>query len=485
MLTSRSAVLCYKTCPYKRFLAYHLGGSGFVNDKESLDLLIGTCCHRGVQHLLEKCRAENSAGLVPDVWIDEAVNKAYEVWRNTLTNRSLWLHTSEEDRLDWIVAEQECLFEGLIRAYAIRRLPYLLEEYEILEVEKEEVFDSFSSLVTFLGKADATFRRRDNNKIVIYSLKTTSEYAEVTTRDILHDMQGVSEWVLVKDRLSKIWNEIKDFILLDSAAIAFLFKEDLIGKWDTNENLFAFLLNLKEEPEIYAVQYDYLIKGKRRQDPYGSGIYKQQSFLVHPYSQGVVQKIFLGAGGQIGSNPAEYKWKVGQGKQPKGWNKIDIWDDVGIKYWVEMLATGQIQPEEGHPFDNIIVTPDLVLRKPEELQEWLISTRYQEETIAKNLASLNNLANMEDIDPEDIDEVESRNEILQMKIWQFFPKNTMSCHDYYGKDCQYVFHCHEANDLQTAMDAGMLIPRIPHHKLEEETMIEKGLISNGDETSQD
>jgi hypothetical protein len=50
-------------------------------------------------------------------------------------------------------------------------LKSFLEEYEVLEVEKEEVFDSFSPIVTWLGKADGLLRRKSDNELIILSFK--------------------------------------------------------------------------------------------------------------------------------------------------------------------------------------------------------------------------------------------------------------------------------------------------------------------------
>ena len=169
MFTSRTAILSYKTCAYKRFLQYHLEGAGFVGGLISLDLLVGTVVHRGLQHLLEHCRKHKEDESLTEACIDEAVEKAREVWKDTLSNQGLYLHSGEEDRLDWIIPEQESLWEGLIRAFAIRRLPDILEEYEILEVEHEEVSTEFSQIVTLLGKADGLFLRKKDNALIILS----------------------------------------------------------------------------------------------------------------------------------------------------------------------------------------------------------------------------------------------------------------------------------------------------------------------------
>lgn len=469
--TSRSAVLCTKVCDYKRYIQYELNGSGYSTESISLDLLIGICCHRGLQHLLEHCRVEHPDGNFEEACVDEAVEKAYEIWRDTLSKHQLQLKSStENDRLSWILVEQECLFEGLIRAFAIRRLPFMLEEYEILEVEHEEIYEDFSPIVTFLGKADGLLRRKLDGKLVILSIKTASQYADVTTRDILHDMQGVSEWVIVQDRLNKAYERLlkiknKSHITSEEEAIFI-------------EN---YLWLVDNKPEIFAVQYEYLLKGQRREDPYKSGIYKQNSFLCHPLKFDAPMQIMIGSNFGTVTNPDEYKWKSPKGRLPKGWEKIDIWNDIGIKAWVNMLALGNIQPEEGHPFDvqlddnghvsgGLLYTPDLVVRDPKEIAEWKVSTRFQEEEIVKHLEEINHYLENDLAGINDEVELQERQEIVKQLIWKYFPKNTLSCHDFYGKDCQYVKHCHEFQTLEELIQCGFLIRRESHHELEREIL---------------
>lgn len=490
-LTSRTAILTHFTCPYKRFLLFHEKGSGLITEKTSLDLLIGIVTHRGLQHLLEHCRTEHPNGDFEDACVDEAVEKAYEIWRETLANKNLWLHYGEEDRLDWIVAEQECLFEGLIRAWAIRRLPSLLEEYTILEVEHEEVFEDFSDIITFLGKADYSALRKIDNKIIVGSFKTASQYAEVTTRDILHDMQGVSEWVIIQDRLDKAWDYWE---LLNSRKDTI---EEKAGETYTDEEL-NFLINYQwmnkhiEKPEIFAVQYEYLLKGQRKQDPYNSGIYKQQSFLCHPIKKDVVQRIFMSTKSVV-VDPDEYKYvHLKKGPLPKGWEKIDVWEDIGIKNWITMLARGNVQPELGHPFDprieiddsgkqkisgGVIYIPDLVIRTSAELEEWKVSARGIEERIAEGLDIIEQL-DQTILTTEDEQTKEIFIEMRKRAVWEHFPKNTQSCHNFFGRDCVFTFHCHEFVNIDEAILAGVLENRIPHHELELKNHAEKGYIES-------
>lgn len=472
---SRSAILEHFTCPYKHYLTYWAHGTGLHPTKQSLDLLIGSVVHRGLQHLFEHCRVEHPDGSFEEACVDQAVEVAGDLWRDSLSKRSLALKSSAEyDRLDWIIAEQECLWEGLIRAFAIYKLPGILEEYEILEVEKEEVFEGFSEYITFLGKADGLFLRKRDKALVVLSIKTTSQYADVTTRDILHDMQGVSETFLTQERIERAWKEFHDFNYQNKPY------EDWTDEEDKFMTSYQWFSKFETCPKVFAVQYEYLVKGQRRSNSYGDDgtdatkEYYQQSFLCHPMKFDAVRRILLGKGGST-LNPAQYKWKWGKGRQPKGWEKTDIWNDIGIKTWIEMLATRQVQPELGHPFDWILHTPDLIVRSEEELKEWLVSTRFKAERIRSYVEEINFLA--EKAYATD-GEREMLEEQLQIKLWQYFEKNTLSCHDFYGNDCQYVRHCHELETIEAMTDAGDLIPRIPHHELEREDLIKKGLIED-------
>lgn len=463
--TSRSAVLTYKTCHYKRYLAYELDDFGFIPEAQSLDLLNGSVIHKGLRHLFEHCRQHEPDEQLTEGCIDEAVEVANIFWKDCLSIRGLKLKSSAEyERLDWIIAEQECLWEGLIRAFALHRLPAILEEYEILEVEREEVFENFSPLVTFLGAADGLFLRKRDMKLVVLSIKSTSEFADVTERDILHDMQGVSESFLVQERLDR---EFTDF------CTNYSFVEGM----ETNLNklkYFQWCVDNNTRPKVFAVQYEYLIKGRRREDPSKSGIYKQQSFLCHPLIKDSLIKLSFGVNaGASTKNPNEYKWQWGQGKYPKGWEKGDIWNDIGIKNWVNLLNTCQIQSENGHPFDQILRTPDLVVRSEREIQEWLVSTRFQEEQIVNHLQVINQMR--ENI--EHFSQIQLKSN-LQEYIWKFFDKNTQSCHNYYGGDCSYVRHCHDLEPIEDMIVAGELIPRVSHHEQEREEQVRRGFIQD-------
>lgn len=515
-LTSRTAFLTGQTCLRKRYLGFHYAQTGLSSGFVDLNLLTGTAVHRGLQHLLEHCRVDHPNGDFEEKCIDTAVEFALEVFKEEITTKSINLHSTEMMNVQFVIEEHECLIEGLIRAFAIKRLKDLLEEYEVLEVEHEEIYELSPRIVCpvclgegflisnpdrlirnasdpkcsncnalgviggilFLAKADGLFRRKSDNKLIVLSIKTTSEYplgndedeinsqfSSVVIRNILHDMQGCSETAVIQDRIDRAWNRWE---FLNNDAEASIERSET---FDAEElkflNDYHWFKDYQEKPEVYAVQYEHLVTGKRRQSPAKSGIYKRSNFLIHPIKFESQIGIDVFGRGKSFSN-SEYKWKWGSGKHPKGWNSIDIWNDVGIKLWVDLLASGKIQPELGNPLDEVIRTSELIIRTPEDIKEWKISIRFQEERISQDLDMLEIAANH---DKKSGEEWSLFNNVLAER----FPKNTQSCHNYYGNDCTFVNLCHGGVQIEDSLGSLYQI-RHPHHELEEEEFKEKGLI---------
>jgi hypothetical protein len=459
--TSRTAALTYQTCKRKRFYSNHYAQTGIVSESLDLNLETGSSIHRGLQNLFEHCRIEHPMGDFGEQCINQSVDIALNLFRNDLTNHSLSLKSGEEMFLPFIIAEHESLIEGLIRCFAIKRLPDLLNEYEIIEAELDENFIEFSPEVIWQSKADAAFLTKDYSKgVIVCSIKTTSEYADVTLRNIITDMQGNSEWAAIQARLDR---DYKAYIN------AGYIPDGVDTRW---HKYFAWCFKNNQKPRVYAVQYEHLVTSEYR-DYEKSGLRKRQSFLLHPYKLELVQGMNIYTG-QKSFSPAQYKWKVGSGRQPKGWGKIDIWEDIGIKNWIDMLATGQVRPEEGNPLDFLIRTSDLVIRAtPDDnskIEEWLISTRFQEETIIAHLEILEQYAS---------NARKTGNwELYNKTLMQFFPKETDSCWNYYGRNCGFVQVCHEGRNLQELIDANIYVSRHPHHEGEKLHFIERGLIKN-------
>ena len=457
--TSRTAALTAQTCLRKRYLSNHYGGHGLSPEAIDMNLETGTAVHRGIQHLFEHCRLEHPDGMFEEQCINQAIDFAIKLFRDDISKHSIALKEGETNFITFVIAEHECLIEGLIRCFALKRLPSLLEEYEIIEVENDIVYHEFSESILWQNKADAEFLTKDYSKgVIICSLKTASEYAENTIRNLLTDMQGNSEWMAVQAKLDR------DFANYTSGKIGLTDR-----RWD---NYFEWCITNEQKPKVYAVQYEHLITGSWK-DYDKSGLRKRQNFLVHPYKyeEQTTLNVFSQVVTQFTATPDHYKWKANPGRQPKGWSKINIWEDMGIKNWVEMLASGLVQTENGNPLDELIITSDLIFRDRNDgaqLYEWLESTRYQEEEIFRKLDILEQFAA----------DARKRNDwrLFEKTLMHLFPKETQRCWDYFGHDCQFTKVCHEGFNLGDLIAGNVYVNRTPHHVPEKLYHIERGFI---------
>lgn len=476
--TSRTAALTAQTCLRKRYLSNHYAGHGLSPEAIDMNLETGTAVHRGIQHLLEHCRLEHPDGMFEEQCVNAAVQFALQLFRKDISEHNISLKEGEVIHTDFVIAEHECLIEGLIRCFALKRLPSLLEEYEVIEVENDIIYYEFSDQIIWQSKADAEFLTKDYSKgVVICSLKTASEYAENTIRNLMTDMQGNSEWMAVQAKLDRDFEwfckKLDNPFGIGSSdkVIGNIFDEEHehILRW---RNYFSWCRENNQKPKVYAVQYEHLITGSWK-DYSNSGLRKRQNFLVHPtkYEEMPTYSVFSQVTNQQVVTPNHYKWKLPPGKQPKGWTKINIWEDMGIKNWIDLLASGQVQPENGNPLDELIITSDLIFRDRNDgaqLKEWLISTRYQEEEIARNLDIMEQYA---------ADAIKRGDwSLYELTLMKLFRKETQRCWDYYGKDCQFTKVCHEGYNIGDLIAANVYVNRTPHHEPEKLYHIERGFI---------
>lgn len=476
LLIHRSALLTYKSCPYKAYLEYWYNDHGISNIAIPQHLLIGICIHRGLQHLIEHCRIHHPDGNFDEKCIDDAVDWAHKVFSEILTKRTLSLKYQED--LNYTIAELSSLIEAFIRVYAIYRLEELLEKYEVLEVEKEEVFDEFSELAIWLGKADGLLKRRRDNQLVVLSIKTASEYSETTFQNILRDMQGVSEIYVIQNRLNESYRNYLDVNYDDDKLLSEINKNTY--------NYFAYCKAMQiKNITILENQYEYLIKGKKRKDSTNPSYYLHANHLIHPIKNNNIASAGFG-GLKFGLEKGDYEWHIPTGKLPSGKRKIDIWNDIGVKEWIARLAKGEIQPELGDPFIDIIIAGDerVIKRTPEQLREWRINSQFEAERIANYLAQIRHIRNtISQYKEQTTDEfklfIKEMEDRLETKIMQFFGKDGKDkqlCYNYYGEECAFAGHCHQFVDIEDGIESGLFITREPHHQLERERFIEKGYL---------
>ena len=125
-------------CPRQRYLRFHFGptGYGLARKGESVPLATGSYYAKGIEFLLQGVKEANE---LPDTFlVRQAVKHARDAYERRLVAkgfRSALTNPFSEET----IREQSVLIGGLIWAFALRFLPWLLEHYRIVEVEQERL----------------------------------------------------------------------------------------------------------------------------------------------------------------------------------------------------------------------------------------------------------------------------------------------------------------------------------------------------------
>jgi hypothetical protein len=512
----RSRVEQFQRCPRSRWLAYHQDGLGISGVNKPLPLAVGGAVHKGLETLLVAYSTSNiddlseSLPAIEDTAVSMALadlsayRNALEVDAGELAGQaaavsvpademraqlaaSLGLsiedagldalvttQASGKGKFDaWLWKEQSALVEGIVRAYARRRLRPLLAEYEVLEVEREGewllgtwanpitqshpiIYDEGTEL-RFMSRPDALLRSRSDNSLYLLSFKTAASWDIRKARDAEHDMQGLSEGVEVERRLGKWWDMLHNGScegLTNSQAC----NEIGAGGWETaqeNVDTVAYLRDLPAPPRILGIRYEYLLKGDRWKDKdlsaqVGFDARSQRSHLIRCYvnkkddSQVNALWDFIKDDGSS-SNLAWQTWK----SQP-------VWERMSIKAWIDLLDSSQeamsafdstigLEPRAlgwksdaqvtgylaQHPLDSVFIPPIIVYRQDDDLMDWLEQTEAQERRIAEATAELD--ATNDD---------SARRTLLNRN----FPQIRRACS--YPSECSYTKICYGSEEIR-------------------------------------
>lgn len=517
--TSRSMVETAQRCPRRRWLANYQGGQGIESVRRPLPLAVGGAVHEGLAALLRACMdPENqsgrheieedavaaalaafqddiAAGLELDVTeagpaapapqrgqdapfgtpiqvvegpLERGVGQDLDDWA-TLEATRLGEGKAAFDK--YLASEQAALVEALVRAYARRRLPALLEAFEVLEVEREGEWilcedtgeDEFGQVV-FQSRPDALLLDRATRQLVLLSFKTTASWDVRKARNAEHDMQGLTEGIEIERRLASLWAELHDGSLRASG---------LNSCTEGGPAVIAYLRECPEPPRILAVRYEYLQKGSRWTDKdltarFGFEARCQRSPLVRAYrGQGKAASAgwcwswdFMKDDGQA----SKLAWQ--------NWKAAPVWESMPIAQWIDMLdesamamsgedATVGLGPRElgysspaqaigytaTHPLDEVFLPPVTLYRNEDDLRDLVDSLEYQERQIAEHVAEIEAAT----------DEGERRH-LLNI----YFEPFRHSCE--YPSRCGFVPICYGGEDIRRdPIGSGLYQVRRPNH----------------------
>lgn len=379
--TDRSRIVLSEKCERARLLQYHFAGTGIVPKRESVYTVVGGAVHGGLAHMIQEAQFLYNANpllfgdiscpshnIRPDLASlskleEDAVSVALMEYDNAtqeglelsgeelaaLTPQAQEAHVQQlaaslgvspeeaglgsvADRVrevrsqfdGYLLAEQRALTEALVRAYCRRRLRPLLEQFEVLEVEREGSWllsqwggeaegtcprchlgrdtnadgdcyvchkwteeqvrtmgrvGSEKKELWFMSRPDALLRERSTHQLYLLSFKTTGSWDGRKAKDIQHDMQGLSEGVEVERRLAEWWQYMREHPELSVLQI----RGETVPL-----NMARFLVSLPAPPRILGVRYEFLLKGERWKDKdlsaqLGVEARSQRSHLIRQY----------------------------------------------------------------------------------------------------------------------------------------------------------------------------------------------------------
>lgn len=577
IFTDRSRIELQQRCPRARFLTYHQNGKGVVPVKTPLPLAVGGSVHAGLAYLLMSAQklwdqADRAWDLNPKAleWMeDEAVRVALADFQQytqagleldaferaqmgpaqpsggttppgtfeeqlVAQARALGMNDAEVAQYEaalrqnraagaggmegfekYLEAEQSALVEALVRAYARRRLRPLLEQFEVLEVEREgewklsmwrddgfgcsdapNAFYKADHELWFMSRPDALLRERATNQLHLLSYKTTGAWDVRKARDAEHDMQGLSEGVEVERRLAEWWQKIKDMRCeTDEKAVI----------TTMGHRIYAWLYEQPAPPRVLAVRYEYLLKGERWKDKdlaarFGFEYARvQKSILLRQYVA-----VSLPKRGEAVFNLGDTCWSYDYVKEDGTagslyyghWKAQAVFEGGGaanaerrlysasiagassVKQWIDALdasaeAMSGYDPTVGlpprplgwkgpaqalgytaeHPLDTVFVPPITVTRNDDDLRDLFESVEAQERSVAETAAQVHAAANASE-----------RRSLMN----QHFPMYRRSCE--YPSECVFVKVCYAANadQRENPLASGAFRERVPNHPQEQE-----------------
>ena len=542
--TDRSRTETAQRCLRLRFLEYHEGPEhmGIQPTKKPLPLVVGGSVHVGLEHLLlgEGEEAAVAAALVDfsqfksalalDLAESTAMATPVEGFDAQVAAQARELGLDESDpqvaelfqrqrnaaaEFDaWLYAEQSALVEAMVRAYARRRLPVLLAEFEVLEVEREGEWElaewradpghcncghpdavhvhttgacahcdcsRFSDYWTlqFMSRPDALLRNRADNSLYLLSFKTAATWDVRKARDAEHDMQGLSEGVEVERRLGDWWTVIHgtDKHNPDLAEIPIATQK--------------YLHSCAAPPRILGIRYEYMLKGYRSEDKdlsarFGLKVWAQKSHLVRKYVATSVPSRGVSAY-NVGDECWSYDWIKDDGSSSKlawqNWRSRPVWEDGpgAVKAWIDRLdatemtmsaedSTVGLEPRPlgykssgqalgltaTHPLDDVFPAPLTVYRSDDQLRDWVEQVEAQERRVAEAVAEVESATDEGD-----------RRHALNVH----FPMARRACS--YPTECAFTKVCYGGDDIRSApLESGLFKVRVPNHPQESRSELE-------------
>lgn len=321
-------------CPRKRFWEYEYQGTGIVKKSLGIPLVTGQLVHKGLEKVLKLARE----GRMPE--FGPLLAELEGEYRGLVETKGLF--SDSFDGLDeavgtvirspnWQVEEQIALMVALILGWCGVRLPGLLAEFEIVDVEREERVKFFGGSVDpytgiLMTRCDAVIRRRATKELFVLNFKTVSEPNQTWLKQWAYDPQ----------------------VLIEAAAVESRVDEPVAG-----------------------VIIEGLVKGKRNiQHPRDSGQWRHNSPLIYGWKKEAMPFVEYAA-------RYEYKDEFGKSRRlGPGYQRFAVWEEMTIREWL-----GKLKTECPEVLQAQFIGLPAVLSSPLWVNDWLQSAFARERAI--------------------------------------------------------------------------------------------------------
>jgi hypothetical protein len=154
-VTSRSNITDWKECPRLGFLSEDFDGQGYQLRSQRVPLLSGTHEHNALAKVLGHYSGlKLIPGVDPIETVIEEIRAEYSAEILEAGIRDL-----TDDEVIWTMQEQLTMLEGMTRGWVWYRLPRILDEYDVVEIERDHMWELGPGVVLPI-KRDALLRRK-------------------------------------------------------------------------------------------------------------------------------------------------------------------------------------------------------------------------------------------------------------------------------------------------------------------------------------
>lgn len=409
IITTGSAFSSWLRCNRLRYWQYERlnpdGSHGLERKSLSMPLSTGGWCHKVLQGFLQTTMGVVMQAEAQRVVIETAIQGYLEEVNKHGLELDVDLSDASSEPLLRTIAEQAALIEAFGWAYLRVRLPQLLQEYEVVGVEQEE-FTLLSGDVGLQSRCDAILRRKADQRLFIYNLKTSSNpHDSRFEAGFQVNQQIMTETLAVERRLGeRVYGVI-------------------IDAFDKGSRVRMWWDNLKEIRDDTKPQFE----GARKWEG-------QRNRLLYGYKmdEGVLPGV-----------KAMYDWA---GTTKKGWRKFSVWEN---DFGDAILMQGQTPVEAWVNW----LPPEVVQAQFRTLEPIMRNDQAVESKVRQMVSGEQRIRDYHDL----VEADESG-----CALDQYFPQNEHSC--VYPSRCPMYDLCHSPGAPENPEAFGFQ-PRVSNHPL--------------------